>query len=77
MSENTDDFEIDLGELPEASDEVEIDLGPLTGEATSPEEVKLAEETPEPDEVQQPEADDVATRAVAKLREELESKWGE
>ena len=32
MSENTDDFEIDLGELPAPSDEVEIDLGPLDEE---------------------------------------------
>ena len=36
MSENTDDFEIDLGELPTPSDEVEIDLGPLGEENGAP-----------------------------------------
>ena len=48
MSENTDDFEIDLGELPSTSDEVEIDLGPL-GEESEPreEEITLADEPEE------------------------------
>ena len=76
MSENTDDFEIDLGELPTPSDEVEIDLGPLGEENEPREEIALADE-PEEDEPEQPEADDATAAAVAKLREELESKFGE
>jgi len=76
VSENTDDFEIDLGELPTPSDEVEIDLGPLGEENEPREEIALADE-PEEDEPEQPEADDATAAAVAKLREELESKFGE
>ena len=76
MSENTDDFEIDLGELPTSSDEVEIDLGPLDEENEPQEEITLADE-PEDDEPEQPETDDATAEAVAKLREELEAKFGE
>ena len=76
MSENTDDFEIDLGELPTASDEVEIDLGPLDEENEPREEITLTDE-PGEDEPEQPEADDATADAVAKLREELETKFGE
>ncbi len=79
MSENTDDFEIDLGELPTASDEVEIDLGPLSADEEGPqdEEIQLADDNPVPSAPEKPETDDVAAAAVARLREELESKWGE
>nr|WP_130873423.1 transcription termination/antitermination protein NusG [[Pseudopropionibacterium] massiliense] len=76
MSENTDDFEIDLGELPTSSDEVEIDLGPLDEENEPQEEITLADDAEE-DEPEQPETDDATAAAVAKLREELESKFGE
>ena len=76
MSENTDDFEIDLGELPASSDEVEIDLGPLDEENEPQEEITLTDE-PEDDEPERPETDDATAEAVAKLREELEAKFGE
>ncbi len=77
MSENTDDFEIDLGELPTASDEVEIDLGPLSQDEEPVEEIALADEEPEAEEPSSPETDDATAEAIAKLREELEMKFGE
>ena len=78
MSENTDDFEIDLGELPSTSDEVEIDLGPL-GEESEPreEEITLADEPEDNEPEPQQDTDDATAEAVAKLREELEAKFGE
>ena len=78
MSENTDDFEIDLGELPSTSDEVEIDLGPL-GEESEPreEEITLADEPEDNEPEPQQDTDDATAEAVAKLREELEATFGE
>lgn len=78
-SENNDiEFEIDLGSLEEsASDDVEIDLGDLTeDEADADAPVLLAEEEPEADESAS-EQDDAVDAALAELRAELESKYGE
>lgn len=78
-SENNDiEFEIDLGSLEEsASDDVEIDLGDLTDdEADADAPVLLAEEEPEADE-SAAEQDDAVETALAELRAELESKYGE
>ncbi|AQX16536.1 transcription termination/antitermination factor NusG [Tessaracoccus lapidicaptus] len=78
-SENNDiEFEIDLGSLEEsASDDVEIDLGDLGEDETDADApVLLAEEEPEADESAS-EQDDAVDAALAELRAELESKYGE
>ncbi len=85
MSENTnsDDFEIDLGEYQAEStdDDVEIDFGAVDEEDKEPEEgINLSddEETAEEEaDEAEPEEDDATAQALAQLREELESKFGE
>lgn len=79
-SENTD-FEIDLGAIEEpAGDEVEIDLGLEAQPETAPEpEVSLAEEEPEAEEEDEDDLDhdDALAKALAELRERLESEYGD
>lgn len=80
FDETNDDFEIDLGlgaEEASAADEIEVDLGLDQASAEEDEEeiVLLAE--PEEDEEGTPETDDVLEAALAELREELSSKFGD
>ncbi len=72
----SDDFEIDLslGEEPSPAEEVEIDLGVAAEADTETEQVELADEEPEEAVAVQ---DDAAAAAVAQLREEIESKFGD
>lgn len=85
MSENeTDaqDFEIDLGDLTpeqEPADEVEIDFGAVEEPAIEDEsdEVDLSDDEAEDEDASTPEEDDATAAAIAQLREELESKFGE
>ena len=71
-----DDFEIDLGELPTEEAEVEIDLS-LGDDEPVEEVVSLADEPKEPEPSGSEEGDDATARAIAALREDLESKYGE
>lgn len=83
MSENTenmDEFEIDLGVIgadEEASDDdVVIDFG---GEEEAPEEddaLDLSDDEPEAEE-ESADSDDALEAALAELRADLESKWGD
>lgn len=89
MTENFDqnesqDFEIDLGSIDELDDlgigdDVEIDLGVGDDDPAEADDVLLdlgeeddeaGEKAPEPDE-------DAVAAAIASLREDLESKWGD
>lgn len=71
-----DDFEIDLGELPAEEPEVEIDLSLGDDEPAEAETISLVEEPEEAEEA--PATNDDATEAaIARLREELEDKFGE
>lgn len=85
MSENetgAQDFEIDLGDLspePEPTDEVEIDFGAVEEPAVEDEDtqVVLSDDEDEEESKPAPEDDDATAAAIAQLREELESKFGE
>ncbi len=76
---NDNDFEIDLGALEETSgDDVEIDLGALSGDEPE-EESPLLLDVEEQEEAEEAaaETEDAVEAALAELREELESKWGD
>lgn len=85
MTDNTnDDFEIDLGAFEETdSDDVEIDLGLLSEPADADSDEAPVELADDEEEVTaeeadaEAEADDALAAALAELREDLESKYGE
>ena len=84
MTDNTnDEFEIDLGTFEETeNDDVEIDLGLLGEESSSDEDTTLTlmeEEPADEEELEEGEVskDDALAAALAELREELESKYGD
>ncbi len=71
-----DDFEIDLGLGEEASpaDEVEIELDLPEAAESESDEVELAEEEPATTSAEQ---EDANAAAIAQLRDEIESKYGD
>ncbi|MDO5082759.1 MAG: transcription termination/antitermination protein NusG [Arachnia propionica] len=71
-----DDIEIDLGELPTEEADVEIDLS-LTDDDQPVEEIVSLTDEPEEPETSDEEEDDATAQAIAALREDLESKYGE
>ena len=76
MSEN-EDFEIDLGAAEtETADDIEIDLGAFgTVEEEAP--VRLADEVDEEEAQAEQEQGDAVDAALAELRDDLESKYGD
>ncbi|GAB3819495.1 transcription termination/antitermination protein NusG [Tessaracoccus terricola] len=86
MSENetgAEDFEIDLGDLSpekEPADDVEIDFGAVeesSEEEDDTAEVDLSDDEEAEESKPSPEDDDATAAAIAQLREELESKFGD